>query len=256
MRGTPETAHTRAEKAGVPFRPVLVETLRNLERLPADEALRRGCAALARGVEQLMRARGPVDAVSLELALRVVLAEGATALLVARRGRVDEAARWLEAACMPARSGKTGARMRIPVLPVAPASEEDLELMDIYRWCAEEVLTDRKGEARVRSALREIRHLLRLSYDDLGRVLGTSGETVRRWATGSGRPPADKAALVEQVREQVARLIRLFRPDRLAQVIRRPAEVFGGRRALDLILEGRIAEVVDTYEFLLTYQPE
>jgi hypothetical protein len=65
--------------------------------------------------------------------------------------------------------------------------------------------------------------------------------------------PEEYAARISEAHGALLRLLRLVRPDRLAQVARRPAEAFGGRCALDLIVEGRIAEVAETFEAILEY---
>lgn len=49
-------------------------------------------------------------------------------------------------------------------------------------------------------------------------------------------------------------LSEIFKNEQIASVIRRPARAFGGKTALDLIKEGRIAEVKRLYEQGLTYQ--
>jgi len=46
----------------------------------------------------------------------------------------------------------------------------------------------------------------------------------------------------------------MFRPERLAQVVRRKAGLFDGESALDWILRGRIVTAVDHYEIALVYQ--
>lgn len=48
----------------------------------------------------------------------------------------------------------------------------------------------------------------------------------------------------------IARLSVLFLPSRIPELIRRKAELFGGRTALEWIKEGRIEEVVQRYEDL------
>jgi len=52
----------------------------------------------------------------------------------------------------------------------------------------------------------------------------------------------------------LTRLLALFRPERLPEVIQRPADLFDGERALDWIRRGRAAEVADRYEMALSYQ--
>ncbi|MEK7408194.1 MAG: hypothetical protein AAB225_24250 [Acidobacteriota bacterium] len=88
----------------------------------------------------------------------------------------------------------------------------------------------------------------------MGRMFGVAGETVRRWLRGASRVPDSRLAEMESAAAALNRLLEIFQPDRLRQVIRRPAEVFGGERALDWILRGRIGEVAERYEAALAYQ--
>lgn len=95
---------------------------------------------------------------------------------------------------------------------------------------------------------------LGMSHEDLGRVFRVSGETVRRWERGQVRVPDARLAELDLMSAALDRLDALFEPTRLAQVIRRPAELFGGETALAWIERGRIAEVADRYETALAYQ--
>ena len=81
-----------------------------------------------------------------------------------------------------------------------------------------------------------------------------SGETIRRWERGQVRIPLARQAELVSAEAALARLETLFLPERLAQVIRRPAGLFQQERALDLILRGLIADVAQRYEIALTYQ--
>jgi hypothetical protein len=105
----------------------------------------------------------------------------------------------------------------------------------------------------VPDAIEGIRLHLGLGYGEIGRMFGVPGQTVRVWATGEMATPEEYAARISEAHGALLRLLRLARPDRLAQVVRRPAEAFGGRCALDLIVEGRIAEVAETFEAILEY---
>jgi hypothetical protein len=105
----------------------------------------------------------------------------------------------------------------------------------------------------VPDAIEGIRFHLGLGYGEIGRMFGVPGQTVRAWATGEMATPEEYAARISEAHGALLRLLRLVRPDRLAQVVRRPAEAFGGRCALDLIVEGRIAEVAETFEAILEY---
>ncbi len=110
-----------------------------------------------------------------------------------------------------------------------------------------------QGE-RGRGILTRLAGTLKLSLDDIGRMLNVSGETVRRWARGTVAMPDDQLAALDLIGQALGRLEAMFLPDRLAHVVRRRAEVFGGERALDWILRGRIKDVADRYEVLLRYQ--
>jgi transcriptional regulator with XRE-family HTH domain len=95
---------------------------------------------------------------------------------------------------------------------------------------------------------------LGLSQDELGRMLGVTGESVRRWKTGATAIPLSRLAEITAAESALNRLLQVFRPQRLPVAIRRQAELFGSKRALDWILDGRIAEVADRYELSLAYQ--
>jgi transcriptional regulator with XRE-family HTH domain len=105
-----------------------------------------------------------------------------------------------------------------------------------------------------RLALGRLMGHLGLSQDELGRMLGVTGESVRRWKTGAIAIPLSRLAEITAAESALNRLLQVFRTERLPLAIRRKAELFGGRRALDWILDGRIAEVADRYELSLAYQ--
>jgi DNA-binding XRE family transcriptional regulator len=106
----------------------------------------------------------------------------------------------------------------------------------------------------LRSYLRHSRETLDLSFDQFGRAVGVSGETIRRWESGAIAIPESQWSVVTLLDQEVQRLEALFEPERLPMAIRRPAELFGGHTALDWILEGRAQEVADLYEATLLYQ--
>lgn len=106
----------------------------------------------------------------------------------------------------------------------------------------------------LRRALSQAREALDLSFDQFGRIFHVSGETVRRWETGVTAIPESYWATTTSLAQETDRLLRLFEPHRLPIVIRRPAEIFAGRTALDWIFDGRIQEAADFYEAALLYQ--
>ena len=95
---------------------------------------------------------------------------------------------------------------------------------------------------------------LDLGQDELGRLLGVSGETVRRWERGKNRIPRDSEAAILTVESAVRRLLEIFRPERLPLVVRREADLFEGETALEWILRGRIDDVILHYERMFVYQ--
>ncbi len=118
----------------------------------------------------------------------------------------------------------------------------------------QERLVGELTEDRSSATIRRLMTTLRLSHDEVGRMFRVNGETVRRWEKKLVRITLDKAAALKSADAALARLTGILLPDALPSAIRRPAELFGGRRALDWILEGRIPEVVERYELALTYQ--
>ncbi len=112
---------------------------------------------------------------------------------------------------------------------------------------------ERRGDA-LRSYLRHVREVLDLSFDQVGRALRVNGETVRRWENAAIAIPEAQWAPVTMMDQEVHRMERLFTPERLPMVVRRPADMFEGRAAMDWLLEGRWQEVADLYESALLYQ--
>ena len=107
-------------------------------------------------------------------------------------------------------------------------------------------------------------HTLKMAIDlmealDIGEpdLAGTIGVPVSKLQDVLvGRRPLSSAAeqRLRRAHNSLSRLLRIFRRDRVADVVRRPAELFGGSTALDLILSGRFDEVVELYDHALTYQ--
>lgn len=131
---------------------------------------------------------------------------------------------------------------------------EQQEWLVVFHQAVEQIVASELGAAQSRAALRSLMARLELSQDDLGRMFGVSGETIRRWERGVTSIPAQRSAEILAAESGLRRLQDLFRPERLAAAIRRSAELFNGESALEWILRGRIAEVADRYEQALLYQ--
>ena len=114
-------------------------------------------------------------------------------------------------------------------------------------------MAEQLGTGRARVALRSLMAHLDLGQDDLGRMFGVSGETIRRWEHSQSRiSTAQEARILAEA--ALRRLLDLFRPERLAAAVRRPAELFAGDTAHEWILRGRIVDVAERYETALSYQ--
>lgn len=113
-----------------------------------------------------------------------------------------------------------------------------------------------RGQKHQKTAaiLGRLRTCLDLSQEDLGTMLGTTGGDIRAWESGEAEIPEMTFARLITAGNALDRMLWLFRPDRLPQVIRRRADAFEGERALEWILDGRIAEVADRYDAGLSYR--
>jgi len=132
----------------------------------------------------------------------------------------------------------------------------EYELLAAFNTAVSALLRETEGQSRGRGAIRRLMAHLDLSFDQVGRALGVSGETVRRWERGKGSHeiPTERMADLLSAEAALDRLLEVFRAERLAIVVRRQAELFSGESALDWIFRGRIGEVADRYEVALAYQ--
>jgi hypothetical protein len=97
-------------------------------------------------------------------------------------------------------------------------------------------------ETRVRTRpLERLMATWDLSAAGAGRIFGVSRQAVAKWR-GSGVPDDRAVALADLVAATDV-LERYVRRDRIAAVVRRPAEVLGGRSLLEIAEEGRFADV-------------
>jgi hypothetical protein len=123
-----------------------------------------------------------------------------------------------------------------------------------YQLAVEECLREECNGSEAEVALRALMSHLELSYNDLGRIFDVAGETVRRWEQGSHRVPPTRLGQIRSAAAALDRLLAIFRPESLPQVIRRDVELFEDESALGWILRGRIGDVADRYEMALAYQ--
>jgi hypothetical protein len=97
-------------------------------------------------------------------------------------------------------------------------------------------------ESRVRTRpLERLMATWDLSAAAAGRVFGVSRQAVSKWR-GSGVPD-DRALALADLAAATDVLERYVRLDRIPAVVRRPAELLGGRSLLELAEAGRYADV-------------
>jgi len=217
------------------------EILRNL-REPNLDGLRAFVCLIDDCVLELSR-----DAAGEEILvafLRSAVLQGSfPALVWYRRGNLEATADWI--------------RREWQALAGAPPTEPDpreLEFLAAYNVAVSELLATRLQDAHARLILRRLGAYLGLSMDHLARMFEVAGDTIRLWERGHGEVPAARMSELLLADKALDRLLDLFRPERLPQVIRRKADLFDKEQALDWILRGRIADVADRYDAALSYQ--
>ena len=216
-------------------------------------------------VDLLNGQAGVADAETAALLRGSVLQSSFPALLLLRQEETRAAAAFLveqwrrtadalgESIHLPA-GGGSGSEVREHGTPYRASLTLEQELLTLYNTVVFEALLAAEGQGRGRDILRRLMVQLALSYDQLGRAFGVSGETVRRWERGSHEIPAERMAVLAETEAALRRLVTIFKPERLPQVLRRKAALFGEESGLDWIFRGRMAEVAERYEAALAYQ--
>lgn len=230
-------------------------------RHPDPVAVRSLLDELTKALETLNRAAG-LEAGAARLARNTALHGSFPVLLLLREGEAEAASRrllrlWTETlqdlgwadSRITALAGEVAEPHRLAVDPGGGA-----DLLPLFNVTLFGRLTEEESQERDRRTLARLAELLHLSFDQLGRMLGVSGETVRRWAQGSHRVPEERSARIALAAAALGRLLEIFQPQRLVQVVRRRADLFEGESALDWVLRGKITEVADRYELALSYQ--
>jgi DNA-binding transcriptional regulator YiaG len=177
-------------------------------------------------------------------------------MLLFREGEIRAASRAVSTLWIALSTGESAESVRLPPKILAKRRDErELEeLAHVFPLVVFEETASARKATSGRDMLRRLSTCLELSFENVGRILNVPGETVRRWERGISRIPSDALATLELVDSALNRLSKLFLPQRLPEVVRRKADLFNGGRALDWILQGRIANVVDRYEQVLSYQ--
>jgi transcriptional regulator with XRE-family HTH domain len=228
---------------------------RQLLRQGSFAGVRRVTQAIHACIEKLNTEAG-LSGHQAAVVTNTVLQSSLPSLLLLRDGDLRGAATAVSNLWIALSTGERAEPLGLPQAVLAKRGDER-ELEDVIQMFPAAVFEETaaaRRNASGREILRRLMTYLELSFDDVGRMVGVSGETVRRWERGVSRVPAEALAALAPTESALTRLLELFLPQRLAEVVRRKADLFAGIRALDWILQGRIAEVADRYEQALSYQ--
>lgn len=249
----------------------LEERAKRLQELEVPElgALREFVQALDLTYRDLLYRRG-LSGLAEDLVRQSALQGSSPALLLYRSGRTEAAWNFIVTSCeqisqafgarRPPYSSGNNMQTLVRSTPfrslkdMAAHLEREREFLAAFNNVIFEHVRLTAGQAFGREIVRRLMTHLALSYDQLGRALNISGETVRRWERGTHPIPEDRMAELIRADAALARLLEIFQPERLPQVLRRKADLFQGDAALDLILRGRLGDVADRYEVALAYQ--
>lgn len=253
------------------WRRFLVKDLEQIEvfggdsRFPSVDRIREFVLALSRGIIEL-NVRNQLR-ISQALVLRQATLQNAfPALVFCLRDRADLAVRYLidERRSIAASLGVPLDRSEITTEIQSPLALEtydrdpdwpsERQLLWTFQTVVFQILREEQTLREAQEHLIEIKTTLDLDAGEVGKWLGVKEATVRVWEAAEKPIPRRIASQLAETQEALRRLKSMFLPERLPQVVRRPAELFDGDSALDWILQGRLREVADRYELLLRYQ--
>lgn len=233
----------------------LVERL----RLPDIEGMRAFVRVVDRCLVRLNRAAGLTDPLA-SVVWGSALQSAFPAVVCFRHDRRELAPEWLLFIWKATARALAGTPLRldpgsfIDTAEVLAREVDEIEHLGSFNAAVLERLTEKEKGRKAHLVLQRLRLHLGLSFDELGRAFGVTGETVRRWARGSTGVTSERMAELASAEAALRRLLGLFRPESLPHVVRREAKLFQGDPALDWILRRRIVEVADRYEAALSYQ--
>jgi len=229
--------------------------IRDRLRRGGSEGVRRFAQVVSSCVEKL-NARAGLTGSRAALVSSAVIQGALPSMLLFREGKLRAASQAVSTLWIALSTAESAQSAKLPgeILAKRPDEWEIEELTHVFPLVVFEEAASARKAASGRDMLRRVSACLELSFESIGRILNVPGETARRWERGISRIPNDAFATLELVDSALNRLTKLFLPQRLPGVIRRKADLFSGSRALDWILQGRIADVVDRYEQTLGYQ--
>jgi transcriptional regulator with XRE-family HTH domain len=131
---------------------------------------------------------------------------------------------------------------------------EGAELVAIFNVAVAERFRAEGVAWQGRQIVRDLIVRLGVARDEVAKMLRVPSETLDSWESGRTKIPTDSLTQLQAAGTALSKLLGIFQPERLPQVIRREAELFDGKPAVDWIVSGRIAEVAERYERVLAYQ--
>lgn len=107
-----------------------------------------------------------------------------------------------------------------------------------------------KRPAAVSRLVNDLRKYGGLSGTDIANIVGVSPPTVSRWSNGVGAPTIQKQAVIAELRWVAERLADFYTPEEARLWLHSAHPLLHGRRAIDLINQGRTSEVLEVLEQL------
>ena len=133
-------------------------------------------------------------------------------------------------------------------------ASEDAELLAIFNAAVGERILAEGAAWQGRQIIRDLLIRLGLTGEEVGKMFQVSIETLSAWEAGSTTIPKESLTQLQAASSALSKLLSVFRPERLPQVVRREAELFDGETAVEWMVQGRITEVAERYEQAFAYQ--
>ena len=89
-----------------------------------------------------------------------------------------------------------------------------------------------------------------LRGSDIANLTGVSRATVSRWRSGAASPNPTNERIISDLRYVMDRLGDFYAPEEIRTWLYAPHPQLEGRRAIDVIHEGRLTEVLETLDRL------
>ena len=238
------------------------QDLMNSERRDLDSA-RRWVEWVLLGVDTL-NTRFLVDPDASPLVRELVLQNAFLACVYSRHGRAEIGKAslvhaWIDSSALAGLDTERFRSLRNMWMHHAPAinvnlTSQDAELLAIFNAAVGERFMAERAEWQGRQIVRDLIVRLGLTRDEVAAMLHVSRETLDDWESGRTTIPKESLTQLRAASTALSKLLGIFLPERLQQVIRRDAELFDGNPAVEWIVNGRIGEVAERYESILAYQ--